>query len=86
MSVYDNRVSDNRIRDHAAGGPSALPSGGIVMLDTTGFGGTTPMNNRVSDNRLKRNVPVDIFSDGSGSGNIFSENQCSTSTPGGLCS
>ena len=59
---------------------------GIFLLDTTGFGGTTPMNNRVSDNRLKRNVPVDIFSDGSGSGNIFSENQCSTSTPGGLCS
>ena len=80
------KVYDNRISDHAAGGPSALPSGGIVMIDTTGFGGTTPMNNRVSDNRLKRNVPVDIFSDGSGGGNTFNENRCSTSTPGGLCS
>lgn len=56
------------------------------MIDTTGFGGTVPVNNQVFDNRLQRNAPVDIFSDGSGSGNTFSENRCSTSTPGGLCS
>jgi len=78
--LYDNRVSD-----HNPGGPSALPTGGIVMIDTTGFGGTVPTNNRVNDNRLKHNAPVDIFSDGSGSGNTFHENRCKTSTPGGLC-
>lgn len=80
------KVYDNRISDQSAGGPSALPSGGIVMIDTTGFGGTVPVNNRVADNRLKRNVPVDILSDGSGSGNTFSDNRCQTSAPSGLCS
>ncbi len=80
------RVYDNRISDQAAPSPSGIPTGGIVMIDTTGFGGTAPVNNLVSGNRLKRNAPVDIFSDGSGSGNTFSANRCGTSTPGGLCS
>lgn len=80
------RVADNWISDHAAGGPSALPTGGLIVLDTTGFGGTVPTNNRVEDNRLRRNSPVDIFSDGSGTGNTFSHNRCNASVPGGLCS
>ncbi|MEP6625784.1 MAG: right-handed parallel beta-helix repeat-containing protein [Acidimicrobiia bacterium] len=79
------RVYDNRVSDHAPGGPSALPTGGIVMIDTTPFGGTVPTNNRVEDNRLKHNTPVDIFSDGTGSGNRFHDNSCTTSTPAGLC-
>jgi len=79
-------VYDNRISDHNPGGPSALPTGGIVVVDTTSFGGTVPMNNRINDNRLKHNTPVDIFSDGTGSGNVFHENDCKASTPAGLCS
>jgi hypothetical protein len=80
------RVEDNKISDHTPGGPSALPTGGLIVLDTTGFGGTVPTNNRVEDNRLKHNSPVDIFSDGSGSGNTFEHNRCNASVPGGLCS
>lgn len=80
------RVRDNRVSGNAPGGPSALPTGGIVMIDTTPFGGTVPTNNRIVDNRLKDNAPVDVFSDGSGSGNRFHENRCSSSVPGGLCS
>ena len=80
------RVEGNRISDNAAGGPSALPGGGLVMIDTTGFGGTVPTNNRIADNRIKHNAPVDIFSDGSGSGNTFRSNRCASSVPSGLCS
>lgn len=80
------RVQDNRISGNAPGGASALPTGGIVVIDTTPFGGTVPTNNRIVDNRLKGNAPVDIFSDGSGSGNRFHENRCASSVPGGLCS
>ena len=80
------RVEHNTVRNNAAGGPSALPSGGLILLDTTGFGGTAPTNNRIEKNRLSNNSPVDIFSDGSGSGNTFNRNRCSASNPGGLCS
>jgi len=44
-----------------------------------------PTNNRVEDNQAKRNSPVDLFSDGTGSGNKFDGNSCTTSTPVGLC-
>ncbi|MGZ6927055.1 MAG: right-handed parallel beta-helix repeat-containing protein [Acidimicrobiia bacterium] len=79
------RVTDNTITDHAAAGPSGLPTGGLIIIDTTGFGGTVPTNNSVTDNRFKRNRPVDVFSDGSGSGNTFHDNRCKTSTPASIC-
>jgi hypothetical protein len=38
----------------------------------------------VRGNVIQRNQP-DIFTDGSGSGNVFQNNVCSTSVPDGLC-
>lgn len=81
MGVFrDNRITNNR-----PSGPSPLPSGGIVVLDTTSFGGTVPTGNLISDNRLRGNAPSDLFSDGSGTGNRFHENRCESSIPPGLC-
>jgi len=85
LGDHDTKIEDNAIDHNVAAGPSGIPSGGLVLLDTTGFGGTAPVNNHIEDNRLTANQP-DVFSDGSGSGNRFEDNHCTTSTPPGLCS
>ena len=84
LGAHDARVDDNHIDANTPGGPSGLPTGGIVVVDTTGFGGTTPMNNSFEDNDLSGNDP-DVFWDGTGTGNRFDGNDCSTSVPPGLC-
>ena len=53
-------------------------------MDSTGFGGSTPNGNTVRNNLIRENDP-DIFWDGSGTGNAFPHNACSTSEPAGLC-
>lgn len=78
-------VDGNRVTGNALSGPAAFPTAGVVVIDTTSLGGAAPTDNRVTDNRLRANVPVDLFYDGSGSGNVFHENRCQTSTPAGLC-
>jgi nitrous oxidase accessory protein NosD len=85
LGDHDTKVEDNRIERNVAGGPSGIPSGGLVVLDTSGFGGTAPVNNHIEDNRFTANQP-DVFWDGSGTGNRFDDNRCTTSTPPGLCS
>jgi len=85
LGDHATKVEDNRVENNAPGGPSGIPSGGVVIIDTTGFGGTTPSDNRVEDNRITGNQPVDIFWDGTGTGNKVKENRCDTSTPAGLC-
>jgi parallel beta-helix repeat protein len=67
-------ISDNIVDGNCAG---------IFLLDTgaPGTGGDVT----VEDNRFTANQP-DVFWDGSGSGNRFDDNRCTTSTPGSLCS
>jgi nitrous oxidase accessory protein NosD len=84
LGDHATKVEDNHIEDNTPGGPSGIPSGGVVVIDTTSFGGTVPVDNRVEDNRLSGNQP-DIFWDGTGTGNKIKENRCSTSTPPDLC-
>jgi len=84
LGDHDTKVEDNRIENNTPGGPSGIPAGGVVVIDTTGFGGTAPVDNRVEDNRLSGNDP-DIFWDGTGTGNKIKENRCTTSNPAGLC-
>ena len=84
LGAHDAWVGDNHIDANTASGPSGVPSGGLVVVDTTGFGGTTPMNNTFEDNDLSGNDP-DVFWDGTGTGNRFDGNDCSTSVPPGLC-
>jgi len=82
--AVDTTVHDNRISDNVGKGPS-VAAGGIIVFDTTGIGGTTPKDVRVSENSLQRNAPADIVWDHSGSQIVFDDNRCGTSTPAGLC-
>ena len=63
--------------------PACRPAASSSSTPTS-FGGTTPSDNRVEDNRITGNQP-DIFWDGTGTGNRIKENRCDTSSPAGLC-
>lgn len=76
-----NWISDNRVSDNAAETPF---SGGVVVLSSAPFGGHDAMNNTVTDNEFRNNQP-DIKWDGMGTGNTFTDNDCKTSLPPGLC-
>ena len=76
-------MKNNSVRDNVEQSGSVLPGGGIVLLDSTGFGGRTPNNNHtIRGNTLNGNAPLDIFDDGSGHGNSYSTNSCSSSNNG----
>jgi hypothetical protein len=76
-------VTGNLITGNRPSGPSAF-QGGVAVVDSTPFGGSTPNGNVVKANVIKGNDP-DIFWDGSGTGNVFAHNLCKTSVPSGLC-
>jgi len=77
-------ISGNVITGNRPSGDTAF-SGGVAVLDSTDLaGGTTPNRNVVRGNIIKGNDP-DILFDGSGSGNVFAHNLCSSSVPPGLC-
>jgi Periplasmic copper-binding protein (NosD) len=76
-------VTGNLITGNTPSGPSAF-QGGVAVVDSTPFGGSTPNGNVVKANVIKGNDP-DIFWDGSGRGNVFAHNLCKTSVPSGLC-
>jgi nitrous oxidase accessory protein NosD len=84
LGAYDTEVEENVIERNVAAGPSGLPTGGLIMIDTSSFGGTAPTNNEVEDNWFMDNDP-DIFWDGSGTGNEIEDNGCTSSVPPGLC-
>ena len=48
-------------------------------------GGADPMANLLKGNRARNNGPFDIAYDGSGSGNMFVNNRCGTSSPSSIC-
>ena len=77
-----NWISDNNVSDNAAETPF---SGGVVVLSSAPFGGHDAMNNTVTDNELRNNHPADIVWDGKGTGNTFTDNECTTSLPPGFC-
>ena len=79
----DHLVTGNVVTGNTPSGPSAF-TGGVAVIDSTPFGGSTPNGNVVRANVITGNEP-DIFWDGSGTGNVFGHNLCSTSVPGGLC-
>ena len=76
-------VRHNLINNNNPSGQSGFPTGGIVVV--TSGPGSTPDNNTFVGNHLHGNVTNDIFSDGSGTGNVFRFNRCDTSDPAGLC-
>jgi hypothetical protein len=75
-------VSGNLITGNTPSGPSAF-LGGVAVVDSTAFGGSTPNGNVVKANVIKGNGS-DIFWDGSGSSKVFAHNVCKTSEPSGL--
>jgi hypothetical protein len=80
VTVAVNLIRGNRLQDG-----SAFPGGGVFIADSTMLGGTAPTGNSVHNNILSGNMPADLTSDGSGSGNTMTGNVCTTSVPAGSC-
>jgi nitrous oxidase accessory protein NosD len=66
-------VTGNLITGHT---PAGWGAGLVIANQAT--------NNTVRDNRFRRNT-LDVLVDSAGSGNIITDNRCTTSTPAGLC-
>lgn len=61
-------------------------SGGIVVFSAAGVsGGSAPEFDRVVGNSAHNNSPADLIWDQTGTGNVFSGNHCTRSSPAGLC-
>jgi hypothetical protein len=79
-------VSDNEINNNGIPETAALGRGGVVVVSAAQVtGGSDAMNNSVKDNEILNNTQFDIIWDGMGTGNTFSDNECKTSVPPGLC-
>jgi nitrous oxidase accessory protein NosD len=85
LGARGNLVRNNTVVGNRPADPSAIAPGGIVLISSVPFGGTTAANNRIRRNWAFRNEPADIAWDGDGAGNRFFRNRCDTSQPGGLC-
>jgi parallel beta-helix repeat protein len=75
-----NTIVANLIIGNVPAGETTF-SGGVVVAT---FTGTPSSENVVNGNVILRNEP-DIFSDGTGAGNVFRDNLCRTSIPPELC-
>jgi len=82
--VHDVVVRDNRVTNNSSTQASDLPKGGIVVFSTAFLGGADPTNNTVAGNNARGNTPADVFWDGSGTGNVVTNNACMTAIPGNL--
>jgi nitrous oxidase accessory protein NosD len=86
LGAQHSTVHGNTIRDNVASGPSPF-SGGLLLLSSIPFGGThNAAFDTVTGNHLSGNAPFDVIWDGAGTGNVFSGNTCSTSSPSWICS
>jgi Right handed beta helix region len=81
LGAHDVTIQSNVIQGNAATGPS-FADGGVVVTDQ-GPGSTPPTNNKVTHNVITGNS-IDINDTGSGSGNVYKNNQCGTNP--GACS
>jgi hypothetical protein len=78
-NVWGNRVTKN-----LPTGPS-FTTGGIVVHSAGIVGGADPTGNVIANNFVHDNLTKDLRYDGTGSGNVFTNNDCGTSHPAGLC-
>jgi parallel beta-helix repeat protein len=79
-----NRIDHNDIDGNAPAGTS-FASGGVVLFPTVDEGGAVPSDNRIDHNDFGDNQPYDIDDQGTGTGNVFDDNECDASQPPGLC-
>jgi hypothetical protein len=81
LGGHNISIQGNTVNDNMASGPSNL-RGGIVVLAR----GATPSSTVfVVGNTAFGNVPADLVWDQTGTGIVFTGNQCATSAPPGLC-
>lgn len=83
--VTGNRIENNALAPVPADAQTPPLQGGLALIDSTPFGGTPPSNNRIIGNTIRNNQPFDVVTDGSGSGNVFHGNVCTTATMPGIC-
>ena len=77
-------IALNDVRGNVERAGSALPGGGIVILDGKGFGTLPPTGNSIRLNWLTGNTSNDIYGDGTGT-NTISGNTCTTTNLTGAC-
>ncbi len=83
LGAQNSTVWQNNVLSNSG---DQVNSGGILLLSAAQFtGGSDPVGNSIHDNTAYRDSPADIIYDGSGSGNTFARNHCTTSVPAGLC-
>jgi len=89
--AHDVSVTGNWFAHNVPGGPSAF-RGAVALVTLPAEPGapagspppSSPKNNTVRNNVFTTNS-LDIFSDGTGTGNVLSPNACSNSTPASIC-
>ncbi|HZX05918.1 right-handed parallel beta-helix repeat-containing protein [Kribbella sp.] len=77
-----NVLRDNEVNGNVG---KQFNSGGIVLISAQMFHGANAAWNTVTGNDATGNSPADIRWDGKGAGNRFTDNDCHTSMPAGLC-
>lgn len=92
VGAVDSVVADNVVTGHtgspdpASGAPAAFSLGGIALLDASRItGGAVPHDNLFLGNVATGNLPFDVLTDGTGTGNRFQATTCGTATLPGIC-
>jgi len=84
--VERNAITGNvGAADPESGQPALFGGAGLVLIDGALAGGGAPADNRVAHNIIRDNQPLDVLTDGSGSGNVFSVNDCVVANLAGIC-
>ena len=74
IGAQKTTVELNVVRNNRSQADSAIPGGGIVLLNGGIFGAAAPTGNSIQLNHLSGNKPYDIYCDGSGPLNTVSGN------------
>jgi nitrous oxidase accessory protein NosD len=87
IHATQNTIEDNiASRDPKTGAQPDLGGAGLMLLDASKLtGGDTPRSNVIEHNTLTGNLPLDILWDGSGTGNMLTNNNCSLTNPSTAC-
>jgi parallel beta-helix repeat protein len=84
--VERNTITGNvGAADPESGQPAFFGGAGLALIDGALVGGAAPTDNRISQNIIRDNQPLDVLTDGSGSGNAFSANDCVVANLPAIC-
>jgi nitrous oxidase accessory protein NosD len=83
LGATHTQVEGNSVAGNAG---KQVNSGGIVVASAHALsGGSNPQFDTITGNTAFRDQPADLIWDGTGIGNTFTDNECATSIPSGLC-